>query len=80
MLAAWQRRWERRAQLVRQAMTAADTILVEGAESPEELEFLTAEVAQEFVKKLWMDRKTHLLKRDLSDDQERQTALGDSIR
>jgi hypothetical protein len=65
----WQERDYRRQLLVERAVGSADRIIMEGADgSTEELNYLTAQVAEAFMKKALMPLATAMLKRDLLAD------------
>lgn len=61
----WQRRWSKRVQAVQQAVETADRIILEASDgSKEETDYLTAMVAEAWMKKALMTQQTAIQKYD----------------
>ena len=71
----WQRRWSKRAQAVRQAVEAADRIIMEASDgSVQETDYLTALLAEEWMKKALMMQHSAIQKYDFEQDRKRDAA------
>lgn len=66
---AWQRRCFKREQAVRQAVDAADRIIMEASDgSKQETDYLTAKVAEEWITKVLMTHHAAIQKYDVEQD------------
>lgn len=55
----------RRAQLIADAVSAADRIIMAGSDGPEEVDYMTGAVAQKFAEKVFSRLQTDLMRHDL---------------
>jgi hypothetical protein len=69
----WQRRWSKRAQAVRQAVEMGDQIIMAASDSSkEEMDYLTAQVAEAWMKKALMTQHSAIQKYDFEQDRKRE--------
>ncbi|OGZ23853.1 MAG: hypothetical protein A3A08_01700 [Candidatus Nealsonbacteria bacterium RIFCSPLOWO2_01_FULL_41_9] len=65
----WQEREHKRGEIIKDAVTAADRIILDGSDgNKEETDYLTAEVAKKFMERALLPLQTALQKKDMDED------------